>query len=100
MKKYVLAAAIAAGALAGLSAQAAPLSSPSSAVEAQVTGTAIQVYHCRWRSGWGCGWGHHRWRSHHRNLGDCGHNLRADSAGHSAWAASDLRSAATYHHAW
>ena len=56
MKKYVLAAAIAASALAGLSAQAAPLSSPSSAVEAQVTGTAVQVYH---PSGGACRWGYH-----------------------------------------
>ena len=47
MKKYVLAIAIASGALFGLSAQAAPVSSAVSGVQSQVTGDAVKVYHCR-----------------------------------------------------
>jgi len=70
MKKYVLAVAIASGALFGLSAaQAAPVTSATFGVQSQVTGDAVKVWHCRhWSGGWGCGggWGHNRWRSHHR----------------------------------
>ncbi len=81
MKKYVVAIAIASGALFGLSAQAAPLSSQLNTLQSQtVPGDAVQkVWHCRaWSGGWGCGWGplgvlpgpgwgwHNRWRSHYR----------------------------------
>ena len=68
MKKYVLAIAIASGALFGLSAQAAPVPSTASGVQNQVTGDVVKVWHCRWGSGFGCGgWGwHNRWRSHNR----------------------------------
>ncbi len=67
MKKYVLAIAIASGALFGLSAQAAPVTSSASAVQYQVTRAAEQVRHCRfWSGGWGCGWGHGRYWSHRR----------------------------------
>ncbi|MGO9544900.1 MAG: hypothetical protein ACLPPF_08910 [Rhodomicrobium sp.] len=67
MKKYVLALAIASGAVLGLSAQAAPVSSVSG-VQSQVTTSAVQVYHCRhWSGGWGCGGGHSRYWSHRRH---------------------------------
>ncbi len=71
MKKYVLAVAIASGALFGLSAQAAPVSPATFGVQNQVTGDAVKVWHCRrWSGGWGCGgggWGWHgRYRSHWR----------------------------------
>jgi hypothetical protein len=74
MIKYVVAAFIAFGAMLGVSAQAAPVTSPSTTLQAQVTqDEAVQkVWHCRrWSGGWGCGrrwgWGWHgRWRSHHR----------------------------------
>jgi hypothetical protein len=74
MKKYVLAIAIASGALLSYSAvQAAPLSTLPSAVQEQVLAdSAVQkVWHCRhWSGGWGCGrgwgWGHGRYRSHWR----------------------------------
>ena len=70
MKKYVLAVAIAFGALFGLSVQAAPVSSGASGVQNQVTGSAVKVWHCRrWSGGWGCGggWGHRRYWSHRRH---------------------------------
>jgi len=67
MKKYVLAFAIASGALFSLSAQAAPVTTSASAVQNQVTGSAEAVHHCRfWSGGWGCGWGHGRYWSHRR----------------------------------
>jgi len=70
MKKYVLAIAIASGALFGLSAQATPISTIPAGLQNQVTGDAVKVWHCRrWSGGWGCGggWGwHNRWRSHWR----------------------------------
>jgi len=71
MKKYVLAIAIASGALFGLSAQAAPIASSPAGLQNQVTGTAVKVWHCRrWSGGWGCGggwrWGHRRYWSHRR----------------------------------
>jgi hypothetical protein len=67
MKKYVL--AISSGALFGLSAQAAPVSTEASAVQNQVTTGVEKVWHCRyWSGGWGCGGGgwHRRWWSHRR----------------------------------
>jgi hypothetical protein len=78
MKKYVLAVAIASGALFGLSAQAAPVSSPLSGLQSQVTGEAVLAGHCRrWSGGWHCGggggggygggWGHSRSWSHRRH---------------------------------
>ena len=67
MKKYALAIAIASCALFGLSAQAAPVSSAMSGVQNQVTGDAVQVWHCRHWSGHCGGWHyrHHYWRRHH-----------------------------------
>lgn len=81
MKKYALAIAIASGALFGLSAQAAPVSSVLPGVQNQVTTDAVQVYHCRgWSGGWHCGggwgggWGHSRHWSHRRwGSGGWGH---------------------------
>ncbi len=75
MKKFVLAVALAAGTVLGLSAvQAAPLSSTVSGVQGQVSGDAVKVYHCRsWSGGWHCGgghrggWGHSRYWSHRRH---------------------------------
>ena len=78
MKKYALAIALASGALFGLSAQAAPVSSALSGVQNQVTTDAVQVYHCRhWSGGWHCGggWGHSRHWSH-RRWGSGGWGLR------------------------
>ncbi len=71
MKKYVLAIAIASGALFSLSAQAAPLSSSPAGLQNQVTGTAVKVWHCRrWSGGWGCGgWGGHSRHWSHRRHG-------------------------------
>ena len=70
MKTYLIAIVIAFGALFGLSAQAAPLTSQSLTLQDQVSsGNAVQkVWHCRyWSGGWGCGGGWHgRWRSHWR----------------------------------
>jgi hypothetical protein len=68
MKKYLLAIAVASGALVALSAQAAPVTS-TSGVQNQVTGSVEQVRHCRyWSGGWGCGWGgHSRYWSHRRH---------------------------------
>lgn len=75
MKKYVLAIAIASGALLTLSAQAAPAVSGASGLQNQVTSDAVKVWHCRrWSGGWGCGrwgwggghsrhWSHRRWGS-------------------------------------
>jgi hypothetical protein len=76
MKKYVLAIAIASGAVFGLSAQAAPISTDASAMQNQVTNDVEQVAHCRyWSGGWGCGWGHNRWWSHRRwGSGGWGHS--------------------------
>jgi hypothetical protein len=69
MSKYVFAIVIAFGALFGLSVQAAPLASSTSAVQSQVSGSAVEVRHCRyWSGGWGCGWGgHSRYWSHRRH---------------------------------
>ncbi len=89
MKKYMLAIAVAFAALFGLSAQAAPLSPNTAAVQGLVTqdATVVQWHnrrrsHWRWgsRGGWGWhnrrrshwrwgsrgGWGHNRYRSHSR----------------------------------
>jgi hypothetical protein len=69
MKTFVLAIVIAFGALFGLSAQAAPAASDAAAVQSQVKGDAVKVWHCRyWSGGWGCGggWGHGRRWSHRR----------------------------------
>ena len=68
MKKYVLAIAIASGALFGLPAQAAPVPADASAVQSQVTAGVEKVWHCRyWSGGWGCGGGwHSRYWSHRR----------------------------------
>jgi hypothetical protein len=77
MKKYALAIALATSGLFGLSAQAAPVSSAASGLQGQVSGDIVQVYHCRWSSGHGCGgwggggyyyghsrhWSHRRWGS-------------------------------------
>jgi hypothetical protein len=70
MKKYVVAAGIAVGALFGLSAQAAPLATNTTAIQTQVSqdGAIAKVQHWRWGSGghhrrWGSG-GHWRWGSH------------------------------------
>ncbi|MFY9642380.1 MAG: hypothetical protein WCD20_17985 [Rhodomicrobium sp.] len=73
MKKYVIAVAIASGALFGLSAQAAPVASSTYGVQSQVSGDAVKVWHCRhWSGGWGCGghrygwgWRHRRWHRWH-----------------------------------
>jgi hypothetical protein len=77
MKKYVLAIAIASGALLGISAQAAPISTGTSAVQSQVTSDVEKVWHCRyWSGGWGCGGGwHSRYWSHRRwGSGGYGHS--------------------------
>jgi hypothetical protein len=77
MKKYMLAIAIASGALFSLSAQAAPVSTGASAVQDQVTTNVEKVWHCRyWSGGWGCGGGwHSRWWSHRRwGSGGYGHS--------------------------
>ena len=77
MKKYMLAIAIASGALFSLSAQAAPIATGPAGLQNQVASDAVKVWHCRgWSGGWGCGgWGgHDRWRSHHRwGSGGWGH---------------------------
>jgi hypothetical protein len=73
MKKYMLTAAVALGALLGLPVQAAPLASGTSVLQGQVGQEAQPVYHCRYYSeGWNCGWGdlnqgHDRYWSHRRN---------------------------------
>jgi hypothetical protein len=63
MRKSLLAISIAFGALICVSAQAAPLSSPSAIMETQIASNdAVEkVQHWRWGSGW-----HNRWRSHWR----------------------------------
>jgi hypothetical protein len=77
MKKYAIAIAIASSALFGLSAQAAPLSSETAAVQSQVAQESatskVYYYHGRHRSHWRWGsgrrggdWGHSRHRSHWR----------------------------------
>jgi hypothetical protein len=67
MKTSVLAIALAFGALFGVSAQAAPATSDAAAVQSQVKGEAVKVWHCRyWSGGWGCGGGHSRRWSHRR----------------------------------
>jgi hypothetical protein len=64
--KYVLAIAIASGALFGLSAQAAPVSPEASAVQSQVATGVEKVMHCRhWSRGWHCS-PHTRSLSHRR----------------------------------
>ena len=72
MKKYLLAVALVSGALYGVSAQAAPVSSAATGVQNQVTSDAVKVWHCRsWSHGWHCGgggWGgHSRYWSHRRH---------------------------------
>jgi hypothetical protein len=81
MKKYVIAVAIASGALFGLSAQAAPLSTETAAVQSQVAQESatskVYYYHGRHRSHWrhgSGGGGHWRWGSGRRWGGDWGHN--------------------------
>jgi hypothetical protein len=68
MKKLALAIAIASGALFGLSAQAAPVTSTVSGLQGQVSGDAVKVWHHRW--GYGGGYyyygGHNRHWSHRR----------------------------------
>ncbi len=60
MIKYAFAATIAFWALQGGSTQAAPVSSAASIIQSHVTGSAVNVHHCRrWSGGWGCRW--HRW---------------------------------------
>jgi hypothetical protein len=69
MKTLVAVAAITFGAFCGFSAQAASVSPNTAAIESQVKGDAIKVWHCRrWSGGWGCGggWGHGRRWSHRR----------------------------------
>ncbi len=72
MKRYILAVALASGALWGLPASAAPLGSGGSGLRAQVQAETVQVYHCRaWSAGWDCGsggdyGGHLRYYSHRR----------------------------------
>jgi hypothetical protein len=82
MKKYVLAAGIALGAVFVLSAQAAPLATNATAIQAQVAqdGAVAKVQHWRWGS-------HHRhWRRHggHWRWGSGGH-YRWGSGGHYRW---------------
>jgi hypothetical protein len=73
MKKYMLTAAVALGALFSLPVQAAPLASGTAALQGQAGHEALQVYHCRsFSEGWNCGWGdlreeHGRYWSHRRN---------------------------------
>ena len=63
----MLAIVLAFSALLGLSAQAAPAAADAAAVQSQVKGDAVKVYHCRsWSGGWGCGDGHSRRWSHRR----------------------------------
>jgi hypothetical protein len=75
MKKYIFAFAVACGSLSCVPAQAAPVSPDAAALQDQVTGSAVRVYHCRWWSG-ECGDGysdygtrrdyHSRYWSHRR----------------------------------
>jgi hypothetical protein len=75
MRKYIFAFAVASGSLFCLSAQAAPASPDAAALQNQVSGNAVRVYHCRWWSG-ECGGGysdydkdrdyHSRYWSHRR----------------------------------
>jgi hypothetical protein len=71
MKKYLLAIAVASGAVLSLSAQAAPVSSTASGLQDQVGGSTVKVYHCRYGSGgYRCGGGydgHSRYWSHRRH---------------------------------
>jgi len=78
MKKYIFAFAIACGSLSSASVQAAPISPDAAAIQNQVTGGAVQVWHCRWWSG-ECGGGysdetgrdyHSRYWSHRRRGSD------------------------------
>ena len=98
MRKYLLAIAIASGALISVSAQAAPVSSAVSGVQSQVTGDAVKVYHCRgWSGGWHCGggygggWGHSRYWSHRRwgsggwGGGGWGHGRYWSHRRHGSW---------------
>ncbi len=98
MRKYLLAIAIASGALISVSAQAAPVSSAVSGVQNQVTGDAVKVYHCRgWSGGWHCGggygggWGHGRYWSHRRwgsggwGGGGWGHGRHWSHRRHGSW---------------
>jgi hypothetical protein len=69
MKTFVLAIAVASGALFSLSAQAAPVTSDATAVLGQAKSDVVKVWHCRtWSGGWRCGggWGHGRRWSHRR----------------------------------
>jgi hypothetical protein len=89
MKTFLLAILIAFGALFGLSAQAAPAFSDAAAVQGQVKGDAIKVWHCRyWSGGWGCGRGwHSRWWSHRRwgSGGWYGHGRRWSHRRRGSW---------------
>jgi hypothetical protein len=83
MKSYIFAVAIACSSLSCLSAQAAPISPDAATVQNQVTGSAIQVWHCRWWSG-ECGGGyrdddrdyHSRYWSHRRRGSDGDYHSR------------------------
>jgi hypothetical protein len=69
MKTFVIAIAVASGALFSLSAEAAPLTSDATAVQGQVKGAVVTIRHCRsWSGGWRCGgdWDHGRRWSHRR----------------------------------
>jgi hypothetical protein len=75
MRRYIFAFAVACGSLFCLSVQAAPASPDAAALQNQVGGNAVRVYHCRWWSG-ECGGGysnydtdrdyHSRYWSHRR----------------------------------
>jgi hypothetical protein len=94
MKKYILAAVIASGALIGLPALAAPLAS-SSDLKAEVQSSAVPVGHCRyWSGGWGCEYrggydGHSRHWSHRRHGSGWqegeGHSRHFSHQRHGSW---------------
>jgi hypothetical protein len=64
MRKYIFALAIACGSLSSLAVQAAPVAPEPAAVQNQVAGHIMKVYHCRWWSG-ECGDGYERDRDYH-----------------------------------
>ncbi len=94
MKKYILAAAIASGALISLPALAAPLAF-GSGLTAEVQSGAVPVGHCRyWSGGWGCehhgGYdGHSRHWSHRRHGSGWqegeGHSRHFSHQRHGSW---------------
>jgi hypothetical protein len=68
MKIFMFASTLAFGALFGAPAQAAPVSADAAAVQGQVKGDAVKVWHCRtYSGGWGCGGEHRRYWSHRRH---------------------------------